>query len=355
LKLVIATDAWEPQVNGVVRTLQATIREMTRMGLEVEVIHPGRFRTFAMPSYPDIRLAVTWPRRMCQLINEIAPDAIHLATEGPVGWAMRSACLKLGRRFTASYHTRFPEYLSARAPVPEAMAYALLRRFHAPAAAVLVSTPTVTNELKARGFKNLAMWSRGVDTALFHPDYPSMLDLPRPIFVTVARLAVEKNIPAFLDLDLPGSKVVVGDGPMAAELRDRYPKALFTGMKTGSDLAAIYASSDVFVFPSLTDTYGIVMLEATASGLPVAAYPVAGPIDVIGPDDPGVLDPDLKRACMGALRIPREDARAFALRYSWAAATEMFLANVMPSFVPRTPLNRPKPARQISPLQKQTA
>jgi glycosyltransferase involved in cell wall biosynthesis len=334
MKLVIATDAWEPQVNGVVRTLQATIRELTRMGIEVEVIHPGRFRTFAMPSYPDIRLAVTWPRRMRQIIEDLAPDSIHIATEGPIGWAMRSACMKLGRRFTASYHTRFPEYLSARAPVPEAMTYALLRRFHAPAAAVLVSTPTVTNELRARGFQNLAMWTRGVDTALFHPDYPSVLDLPRPIFVTVARLAVEKNIPAFLALDLPGSKVVVGDGPMADELRQRYPKAHFTGMKTGAELAAIYASSDVFVFPSLTDTYGIVLLEATASGLPVAAYPVAGPIDVIGPDGPGVLAPDLKLACMGALRIPREDARAFAMRHSWAAATEMFLQSVMPGCMP---------------------
>jgi len=330
MKLVIATDAWEPQVNGVVRTLQATIREIRARGVSVEVVEPRGFRTFGLPTYPDIRLALATRARMRAILAEAKPDAVHIATEGPIGWAMRGACLALGRRFTTSYHTRFPEYVSARAPVPERWTYALLRRFHAPAAHVLVSTARVRDELAARGFRNLALWPRGVDTDLFRPDRPGVLDLPRPIFLTVARLAVEKNIEAFLSLDLPGSKLVVGDGPQAQDLRRRFPDAHFAGLKQGQDLAAIYASADVFVFPSRTDTYGIVMLEAAASGLPTAAFPVPGPLDVLGGTGAAALDADLGRACMAALRIPRERCRSLALGRSWPAATSAFLSQVAP-------------------------
>ncbi len=330
MKLIIATDAWEPQVNGVVRTLQATISELRRRSIDVKVVHPEQFRTFGLPTYPDIRLAVTTPRRMRAVLAAEQPDAVHIATEGPIGWAMRSACISLGRRFTTSYHTRFPEYVSARAPVPERMTYAMLRHFHAPAAHVLVSTERMQAELRARGFRNLALWPRGVDTTLFRPDQPSVLDLPRPIYLMVSRLAVEKNIASFLELDLPGSKVVVGDGPQAEELRFRFPKAHFPGLKEGADLAAIYAAADVFVFPSLTDTYGIVMLEAAASGVPTAAFPVPGPLDVMDGSGAAALDLDLRKACQAALRIPREDCRTFALTRSWAAATDAFLNHVAP-------------------------
>jgi glycosyltransferase involved in cell wall biosynthesis len=296
MKLLIATDAWEPQVNGVVRTLQATIHDLLGRGIAVKVVHPELFRTVGLPTYPDIRLAVTTPRRMRSVLAEEQPDAVHISTEGPIGWAMRSACVSLGRRFTTSYHTRFPEYVSARAPVPERLMYAMMRRFHAPAAHVLVSTDRMRTELRGRGFRNLALWPRGVDTALFRPDHPSALDLPRPIFLTVSRLAVEKNIEAFLSLDLPGSKVVVGDGPQAEELRFRFPKAVFLGLKAGPDLASLYAAADVFVFPSLTDTYGIVMLEAAASGVPTAAFPVPGPLDVLEGTGAAALDKDLRKA-----------------------------------------------------------
>ena len=330
MKLMIVTDAWEPQVNGVVRTLQATIREAQRRGIAVRVVHPGEFRTFRLPTYPDIRLAMATPRRLRAMIRAESPDAVHIATEGPIGWAARSACRSLKRGFTTSYHTRFPEYIRARAPIPERVTYALLRRFHAPASRVLVSTERMREELQAYGFHNLAIWPRGVDTGLFRPTAQTAPDLPRPIFLTVSRLAVEKNIEAFLALDLPGSKVVVGEGPQAEALRFRFPKAHFPGLKTGEALAAAYASADVFVFPSRTDTYGIVMLEAAACGLPTAAFPVAGPLDVLGDTGVAALDDDLKTACLSALRIPREACRAFALTRSWSAATDAFLAQVMP-------------------------
>ena len=331
MNILIATDAWEPQVNGVVRTLQATVRELRQRNHVVKIVHPENFQTFAMPTYPDIRLAVTSSGAMRAIMAREQPDAIHIATEGPIGWAMRQACLSSQRRFTTSYHTRFPEYISARVPVPEWMTYAMLRHFHGPAEHVMVSTPRMRAELADHGFRNLAHWPRGVDTGLFRPDHPSVLDLPRPIFVTVGRLAVEKNIEAFLGLELPGSKVVVGDGPQADALRTRFPTAHFMGLKQGKELAAIYASADVFVFPSRTDTYGIVLLEAAASGLPVAAFPVPGPLDVVGGTGVAVLDDDLRRACMAALRIPREQCRAFAMTRSWPAATDGFLANLVPS------------------------
>lgn len=329
MKILIGTDAWEPQVNGVVRTLQATILDLHRCGHVVRMVTPQDFQTFAMPTYPDIRLAMVTAGVMRDVLVAEQPDAIHIATEGPIGWAMRGACLALRQRFTTSYHTRFPEYVSARVPVPEWMTYAMLRHFHAPAAHVMVSTGSIRADLMAHGFTHLAHWPRGVDTHLFHPDRPSVLDLPRPIFLTVSRLALEKNIEAFLSLDLPGSKVVVGDGPQADALKARFPLAHFAGLRQGADLAALYASADAFVFPSLTDTYGIVLLEAAASGLPVAAFPVPGPSDVVGGSGVACLDRDLGRACLDALKIPRDRCRAFAMTRSWPAATEAFLANLV--------------------------
>jgi glycosyltransferase involved in cell wall biosynthesis len=331
MKLLIASDAWEPQVNGVVRTLQATIRELGRRGVTVVVVEPSMFRSMPLPTYADIRLALATPARLRALIDQQRPDAVHISTEGPIGLAARAACVATGRRFTTSYHTRFPEYVSARAPVPEPLSYALLRRFHRRSTRVLVSTRSLRDELERQGFANLAIWPRGVDADLFRPSETSVLDLPRPIFLSVGRLAVEKNLEAFLQLDLPGSKVVVGDGPQEAELRFRFPRAHFLGRRSGAELAAIYASSDVFVFPSLTDTYGIVLLEAAACGLPSAAFPAPGPRDVIGGSGVGVLAPDLRAACMAALRIPRAACRAFALTRSWERATDAFLAHVRPS------------------------
>jgi glycosyltransferase involved in cell wall biosynthesis len=330
MKILIATDAWEPQVNGVVRTLQATVKELRQRGHAVRIVHPGDFQTFAMPTYPDIRLAVATAGAMRSILSREQPAAIHIATEGPIGWAMRHACMALKRRFTTSYHTRFPEYISARVPVPEWMTYAMLRHFHEPAAHVMVSTLSMRAELVGHGFRNLAHWPRGVDTALFRTDHPCALDLPRPIFLSVSRLSVEKNLEAFLSLDLPGSKVVVGDGPRAEALRARFPAAHFLGLRQGSELAAIYASADVFVFPSRTDTFGIVLLEAAASGLPIAAFPVSGPLDVVGGTGVAVLDEDLRKASMAALLIPRERCRAFAMTRSWPAATDAFVANLVP-------------------------
>lgn len=329
MKILIATDAWEPQVNGVVRTLQATIGDLRQRGHIVRLVTPRDFQTFAMPTYPDIRLAMVPGGAMRDVLADEQPDAIHIATEGPIGWAMRGACLAQRRRFTTSYHTRFPEYVSARVPVPEWMTYAMLRHFHAPAAHVMVSTRSMRADLAAHGFTHLAHWPRGVDTELFHPEQPSVLDLPRPIFLTVSRLALEKNIEAFLSLDLPGSKVVVGDGPQSEALKAKFPLAHFTGLKQGADLAAVYASADAFVFPSLTDTFGIVLLEAAASGLPIAAFPVPGPMDVVGGSGVACLDQNLARACLNALAIPRASCRDFAITRSWSSATEAFLANLV--------------------------
>lgn len=326
MRLLIATDAWAPQVNGVVRCLEATIGELERRGASVDLVSPDQFRTVPMPSYPEIRLAMIQRGKLAARIAKGGYDAIHVATEGPVGWAVRGVCKTLGLAFTTSYHTQFPEYVRARVPVPERWSYALLKRFHGAGEAMMVATPTMLRELSAKGFRRLAMWSFGVDTNLFHPGQPKVLDLPGPIFITVARLAVEKNLDAFLGLDLPGSKVVVGDGPQRAELQARYPAVTFTGFKAGAELAALYASADVFVFPSLTDTFGLVLLEAAACGLPIAAFPVQGPRDVIGNEPVGVLSENLQDAALRALAIPRDACRAFALKHSWPAATDAFLA-----------------------------
>ncbi len=328
-RILIATDAAAPQINGVVRTLETTRRTLAGLGYEVHVIAPADFLTVAMPFYPEIRLALAGPGEVAPIIDRIAPDAIHIATEGPIGHAMRSLCLSRGLPFTTAYHTRFPEYLSARAPVPEEWSYAWLRRFHAPAVRTMVATPTLAAELGARGFRNVVRWSRGVDPILFSPDHQTELDWPRPIFLSVGRVSVEKNLQAFLALDLPGTKLVVGDGPDRAALAQQFPQAVFVGTKTGRELSALYASADVFVFPSRTDTFGNVMLEALSSGTPVAAYPVTGPRDVLTPEV-GVMNEDLAVACAQALKLSRISCRREALSWSWEACTRQFAANLAP-------------------------
>jgi len=335
MRILIVTDAWRPQVNGVVRTLEKLAETLQERGVEVTFLTPEGYPSLPLPSYPEIRLAVASARQIAQRIADAAPDCIHIATEGPLGFLARRACLAGGRSFTTSYHTRFPEFLRARTPVPESWGYACMRRFHNAGCGTLVATPSLAAELAAKGFTNLRPWTRGVDTALFNPrkrvglDLPGTI-LPGPIFLSVGRVAVEKNLPAFLDLDLPGSKIVVGDGPDLARLRARYPAVHFLGTRTGEELAAIYAASDVFVFPSRTDTFGNVLLEALASGCPVAAYPVTGPLDIVGETRCGVLSEDLREAALGALTVPRERARNRALAYSWAECASQFLAHLWP-------------------------
>ncbi len=332
MKILIATDAWHPQVNGVVRTLSYTAREAAALGADIEFLAPSEFRTLPMPSYPEIRLALTLPSAVQRRLETIQPDAIHIATEGPIGHAMRRVCTRRGLPFTTSFHTRFPDYLAERLPLPERWTreaiWAWLRRFHSPASAVMAATPTLAAELTDRGLKNVKIWPRGVDTQLFRPREGVVVDLPRPIFLTVGRLAVEKNVEAFLALDLPGTKLVIGDGPARARLARQYPKVVFAGAKHGEDLAQIYTAADVFVFPSRTDTFGLVLLEALASGVPVAAFPAAAPHDVIGQAPVGALNEDLQRACLQALECSREECRAYALKMTWEASTRKFLGHV---------------------------
>ena len=327
MKILVATDAWRPQVNGVVRTLGSLARAAGKLGVDIEFLSPEGFWTFPVPTYPGLRLAVPSRKRIAARIEEAKPDAIHVATEGPIGHAARSYCIKVGRPFTTSYTTRFPEYISARSPIPQQWIYNVLRRFHAAAAVTMVATPSLMTELGERGFTNLGMWTRGVDVDLFRPDRAIDLDFLRPIFMTVGRIAVEKNLPAFLALDLPGTKVVIGAGPQEPELKRNFPGTKFLGQLDNGILAAHLAAADVFVFPSLTDTFGIVQLEALASGVPVAAFPVTGPKDVIGNNPIGVLDEDLRVACMQALWISREACREFALRYSWENSARQFIGH----------------------------
>jgi glycosyltransferase involved in cell wall biosynthesis len=328
MKILIATDAWWPQINGVVQTLASTISELQRRSISTHVISPQDFRNAPMPGYREIRLA--WPvlAKMRSILNTFQPDHVHIATEGPIGWAMRRVCLKQGRRFTTCYHTRFPEYLRERLPVPVKATYRVFRRFHNASNGMMVATDTIERDLKARGFNNLMRWSRGVDIAAFRPGLPQVLDLPRPIFLSVGRLAPEKNIAAFLSLDLPGTKVVVGDGPMGAALRAQFPQAVFLGVKSHEDLPAIYSSADVFVFPSLTDTFGLVLVEALACGLPVAALRAPGPVDVIGTSGAGIVSDDLQQAALAALKIDRNLCRRHAETFTWERATDQFLANI---------------------------
>lgn len=332
----MVSDAWFPQVNGVVRTLDTLKAELQGGGHEVVMVTPDRFRSLPCPSYPEIRLAVKPGRKLRQLIEQAQPCAIHIATEGPLGWAARRYCLRRKLPFTTAYHTKFPEYIQARWRVPLRLSYAVMRRFHGASSRIMVATQGVEDELAKRGFCNIGRWSRGVDTQMFQPrpdckqpDGP-WGDLPRPIFLYVGRVAVEKNIQAFLDLDLPGSKVVVGDGPQVEELRRKHPEIRFAGAHFGDDLARHYAGADVFVFPSRTDTFGLVLLEALASGLPVAAYPVPGPLDVIGDSPAGVLSENLRDAAIRASRIDPVLCRQHALTFSWTACTRQFLDNLRP-------------------------
>jgi glycosyltransferase involved in cell wall biosynthesis len=328
-KLALVTDAWHPQVNGVVRTLDTTRVELEKLGVEITMITPENYSTVPMPTYPEIRLSVTWPRRVHDALSAAEPDFVHIATEGPLGMMARRWCKKRDFGYTTSYHTRFPEYVRARVPVPLSWSYRFVRGFHNDGIGCMISNTTLEKELSTRGFRNLIRWMRGVDTVAFNPDVaPALPDLPRPVFLYVGRVAVEKNISAFLKLDLPGTKVVVGDGPELASLKARFPDVVFTGAKRGAELTAQYTSADVFVFPSLTDTWGLVQMEALACGVPVAAFPAMGPIDVIGDSGTGALDADLRRACLAALDIPRERCRAYALDFSWEASARQFLENL---------------------------
>jgi len=329
LKVLIVTDAWAPQVNGVVRTLEMLGQDLRALGHEVHYATPeGRF-TLPMPTYPEIRLSLFPRGDLEREIRSFAPDAIHIATEGTLGLSARAICIKYGIPFTTSFHTRFPEYVHARFSfISEERIYRLLRWFHGPATAMMVATPSLKRELEGHGFKNLRIWSRGVDVERFKPIEDAHLPYDGPIFLYVGRVAVEKNIEAFLKLDLPGTKVVIGDGPARASLEHQYPAAKFLGQKTGDELARAYAGSNVFVFPSRTDTFGLVLLEALASGTPVAAYPVQGPQDVIGDAPVGALDNDLQAACLKALTLDRGACRAFALSRSWKACTKQFLSNL---------------------------
>ncbi len=327
MKIVVATDAWG-QTNGVVFAYQRIAEPVREFGAELCFVTPEGFPSAPLPTYPGIRLALASAREVGRRIERLGAKHVHIATEGPIGWATRRYCVRSGLSFTTSYHTRFPEYVRARLPAPLSWSYAYLRRFHAPAERILAPTLSMKNELERRGFDRVVLWTRGVDHGLFRPRESSRLDLPRPIFLNVGRVAVEKNLEAFLSLDLPGSKVVVGDGPALASLRRRYPQAHFLGEKFGLELAELFASADVFVFPSRTDTFGVVLIEALASGLPVAAYPVTGPLDVIGDSGAGALDADLRRACLAALAIAPERARARSLDFTWRESARQFVEHV---------------------------
>ncbi|MBX3580364.1 MAG: glycosyltransferase family 1 protein [Rhizobiaceae bacterium] len=325
----MVTDAWRPQVNGVVHTLERLAETLKTFGVEVTFLTPNLFRTLPMPTYPDIRLALTTPGRVRKLIRDSRTDHIHIVTEGPLGLMARRYCLAEKQPFTTSYHTRFPEYVTARLPfVSEEWTYRWLKDFHNSGQGTMVATPSMACDLEARGFNRLQPWTRGVDIEHFTPEKRGDLEFPRPIFLCVGRVAVEKNLPAFLDLDLPGSKVVVGEGPELQWLKTRYPGAHFLGHRPNSELARIYASADVFVFPSRTDTFGNVIIEALASGTPVAGFPVTGPIDIVGDGFGGIVSEDLRLAALTALDVDRAAARERAMRYTWKACAEMYMDNI---------------------------
>jgi glycosyltransferase involved in cell wall biosynthesis len=330
MRVLIVTDAWEPQVNGVVRTLKSTRRELQALGHSVEMLTPLEFCTVACPTYPDIRLSLFPGRTVARRIRELAPQALHIATEGPLGMAARAFARRNNLPFTTAYHTRFPEYVQARLKFPLSWTYRFLRWFHAPSKAVMAPTPVVVRDLEAWGFENVVLWTRGVDLEVFKFTRTNRLATQPPIFLYVGRVAVEKNVEAFCELDLPGSKWVVGEGPALPAIRAKYPQVSYLGVLDQQALAEVYAAADVFVFPSKTDTFGLVLLEAMACGLPVAAYPVTGPLDVLGDSGAGAMHEDLRTACLQALKIDRATARRHAERFSWRAATEQFERQLHP-------------------------
>jgi glycosyltransferase involved in cell wall biosynthesis len=330
MKIALATDAWHPQINGVVRTLSLTVEQLQKKGHSVFVIEPGLFATIPCPTYPEIRLACLPQGRVAKLLKSFCPDAVHIATEGPLGMATRKWCLQTDIPFTTSYHTQFPEYLRARAPIPLAVSYAVLRRFHAAAKRTFVATPALQRQLESRSFSNIVRWSRGVDVQSFKPKKKEFLTLPRPIAMYVGRIAVEKNIIEFLEMPWTGSKVVVGDGPERALFQRKHASVHFVGYKVEEELSQYIAAADVFVFPSRTDTFGLVLLEAMASGVPVAAYPVTGQIDVVLRGVSGILDDDLANAARKALHLNPADCRAHAMQFTWERATDQFLTNLSP-------------------------
>ncbi len=337
LKIVIATDAWRPQLNGVVRTLETLGEILTRFGNQVRYITPNEFKSVPLPSYPEIRLSILPNRRVAKMINDFKPDAIHIATEGPIGRAVRRFCKRRDYPFTTSFHTRFPEYANERWAVPISWGYAVLKDFHKDGETMMVATPGLMDELKERGFVDMKLWARGVDLQQFKPGDRSFLDhQKRPIFLYVGRLAVEKSIEDFLKLDLPGTKVIVGDGPQRAELEERFKDAVFVGPKFGEELTRYYQAADVFVFPSRTDTFGLVNVEALACGVPVAAYPVRGPLEILdgAPAGCGAMNEDLRQACLDAFeRRDPAACRAWSERFSWESASRQFIANLeMPGF-----------------------
>nr|MBF0682002.1 glycosyltransferase family 1 protein [Pseudomonas sp.] len=332
MKILIVTDAWNPQVNGVVRTLTQTRSELIQMGHEVDLLTPLEFRTLPCPTYPEIRLSLFARGKVNARLKAARPDALHIATEGPLGMAARAYALRNNMPFTTAYHTRFPEYVQARTRLPLSITYRFLRWFHGRSSAVMVPTEVVRRDLLDNGFQaeRVVLWSRGVDLNVFKPG-PALPNQEKPpVFLCVGRVAVEKNVEAFLNLDLPGTKWVAGDGPLLADLKARYPKVRFTGVMDQATLASLYNAADVFVFPSRTDTFGLVLLEALACGCPVAAYPVTGPIDVLGDSAAGAMDEDLRAACLKALEIPREVARSHAEKFSWRACTETFFKHLRP-------------------------
>jgi glycosyltransferase involved in cell wall biosynthesis len=329
MRIMIVSDAWFPQTNGVVNTLAQTAAWLGRFGHEVRLVTPRDFRTFPCPTYPEIRVALLPQRKLAAGIAAFRPQALHIATEGPLGFSARRYCISHGLRFTTSYHTQFPQYLRSRLPIPLAASYGLLRWFHGAAQSCMVSTQGVQAELAARGFRNVVRWQRGVDTQLFRPQSKDFLDLPRPIAACVGRVAVEKNVAAFLRMPWNGTKLVIGDGPERQRLQAQYPDAVYAGFRFGEDLAAHIAAADVLVFPSLTDTFGLVNLEAMACGVPVAAFPVTGPIDVVQDGITGALDTDLARAAQRALRIDPRACRERARRSSWDTCTHEFESNLV--------------------------
>ena len=352
MTIAVATDAWHPQVNGVVRWLGATVDGLRRRRFAVEIIEPSAFRTLPCPSYPEIRLAVGCAARVARRLELIDPQFVHIATEGPIGFAARRWCLRNGRAFTTSFHSRFPDYVALRSGIPASWLWSAVRRFHQPAKRIFVSTPTLARELEARGLPSTFVCPLGVDLDQFSPDgplHPKIAGLPRPILLSVGRVAVEKNLEAFLDCPVAGSKVVVGDGPALAGLKQRYGKVAFLGAKSGAELASLYRSADVLVFPSRTDTFGLVNLEALACGVPVAAFPVPGPADILGPEECGVhgglrrigaLDDDLGRAIRRALGADRQAAASESLHYAWDRCVSRFVEGLAPALAAPSPGGR---------------